>query len=357
MYPLLSMLCLLVACRSQVEYTTPIEPDHPWPIVEPDEDLRARLEATWRYHEDQGGLSMLVVQGEGLVFEAYTTGYEASTPRPLHSGTKTFSCAMAMAGVDRGLLSLDEAVAQTLPEFADDREGITIEHLLRMVSGLEEDWKNLTVDGYYGVADQNVEDKYAYALARPLVHPPGEVFYYSSVHHMVFGELMTRKLSGDPLDWLEETVLDPIGFRYAGWVRDPAGNPLLPYGAWTTAAEWLRLGVLLRDDGLWQGQRVLPEGTLSACSTGSAINPAFGLSVWVNQPVPDDLDLSHLGISETSGPFLYPDGPTDLIASGGAWGQRLYIVPSEDMVVAVLADSRGFDDAEFLSLLLPGSSP
>ncbi len=343
---------LLAGCRQLIQFTTPIPPDHPWPTATPSPEQQARLEAAAAYHADNGGLSMLVVQGDSLIFEAYANSNDAATPHPLWSGTKTFVCALAMEAVEQGLLDLDEAAVETLPELADGREAITARHLLQFTSGLEGDWQALSLDGFYVPEDQRIDDKYVHGLGQPLAHTPGTTYQYGSVHHMVFGELMRRKLDGDPLAWLEAQVLDPIGMRYAGWSRDPAGNPMWPYGAWTTAAEWLRFGVLLRDDGLWQGERILPEGTLEACATGSVANPAYGLSMWLNQPVPADLDLSQLAHFETEGRLLLAEGPADLVAAGGARGQRLYILPSQDMVVALLTDSRAFTDSEFLSLLL-----
>ncbi|MFT5684318.1 MAG: CubicO group peptidase (beta-lactamase class C family) [Myxococcota bacterium] len=351
MRTLLPMLVLLAGCREAARFETPIQPEHPWSVATPDADQRARLEAAREYHESVGGLSMLVVQGDSLIFESYAPGNEAATPHPLWSGTKTFACALAMEGVGQGLLDLDEPAVNTLPELFDDRADITARHLLQLTSGLDGDWLALSLDGFYEAEDQRIEDKYAHALSQSLITRPGSTYQYGSVHLMVFGELMTRKLARDPLAWLETQVLDPIGFRSAGWTRDPSGNPMWPYGAWTTAAEWMRFGVLLRDDGLWQGERILPEGTLSACATGSKANPAYGLGMWLNED-PGDADLTGIAQFETEGPILYAQGPDDLVAAGGARGQRLYILPSQDMVVAILTDSREFTDSEFLSRLL-----
>ncbi|MFT4979063.1 MAG: CubicO group peptidase (beta-lactamase class C family) [Myxococcota bacterium] len=294
---------------------------------------------------------MLVVQGDDLIFESYAPDNGAATPHPLWSGTKTFTCALAMAASGQGLLDLDEPAADTLPQLSDGREGITARHLLQLTSGLRDDWRALSLDGFYETDKQRIDDKYAHALGQPLRTRPGVTFRYGSVHHTLLGALMAQKLGGDPLAWLESEVLDPIGFRYAGWVRDPADNPMWSYGAWTTGAEWLRLGVLLRDDGLWQGQRILPEGTLDACSTGSTANPAYGLGMWLNED-PGPVDLRKIAHFETDGRILYAEGPADLVAAGGARGQRLYILPSQDMVVALLTDSRQFTDSEFLARLL-----
>ena len=341
------MLLLLIACRTLSSFPTPIPREVPWETVAPDAEVQARLDAAHAYSVENAGLSMVVVEGDTLIYEEYANGHSADTPWVLWSGTKTFVCALAMEGVEQGLLDLDEAVVDTIPEIASP--DITARHLLTFTSGLEDDWRALNLDGFY--EEQRTEDKYALAITQPLIHEPGEVYDYGGVHHMVFGELMTRKIGGDPLEFLEENVLDLIGFRYSGWVHDPAGNPMWPYGAWTTATEWARFGVLLRDDGIWEGTQVLPAGTLEACSAGTTANPAYGLSAWLNQDIPDDLDLSHIAEMEEDGPILHAEGHTDMLVAAGARGQRVYVVPQLDWVVVLQADSKKFVDHEFLALL------
>lgn len=340
------MIWTLVACRTLSSFPDPIPRDVPWETAEPTAEQAERFAAAQAYHADNDGLAMVVVQGDQLIFEAYANGHSDETPWVLWSGTKTFACGLAMEGVEQELLDLDEAASDTLPELASDV--ITPRHLLQFTSGLELDRRSLSTDGFY--EEQRVEDKYAHALAQPVVHTPGEVYEYGSVHLMVFGELMKRKVGVDPLVFFEEHVLDPIGMQTSGWVHDPSGNSMWPYGAWTTATQWARYGVLLRDDGVWEGQQVLPAGTLEACGAGSDANPAYGLSTWLNQPT--DLDLSHIAEMEEDGPILHAEGHTDMVAAAGARGQRIYILPSLDQVVVLQTDSRRFVDHEFLALLL-----
>ncbi len=349
------VLALTFACRTLESFDTSIPPDHPWETAEPAADQAERLDAAQAYHADHDGLAMLVVQGDELIYETYANGHSDETPGPLWSGTKTFACALAMLGTDQGLLEVDELAADTLTTWADDpdKATITLRHLLQLTSGLEENWRKLSLDGWY--EEQRVDDKYTFAIDQPVVTTPGSTYEYAAVHLTAFGAVMEEKLGGSPLEWLEQHVLDPIGFRYSGWAHDPDGNPAWPYGAWTTGAEWMRFGVLLRDDGVWEGTRVLPEGTLDACRTGSTPNPAYGLAAWLNQPVPEDLDLSDIGDFEESGPLIWADGPTDMLVAAGARGQRAYVLPSEDMVVVLLSDNRkGFVDREFLEALLGG---
>lgn len=342
------MFVLLLACRTPSSFPTPIPRDVPWRDGEPTAEQLERFEAAHAYSVEHDGLAMVVVEGDRLLFEAYANGHAAETPWTLWSGTKTFACALAMEGVEQELLELDEVVQDTIPELASGE--ITARHLLTFTSGLQDDRGQLSTDGFY--EEQRVHDKYAAGVAQPMQHTPGEVYAYGSVHHMVFGELMTRKVGGDPLEFLETHVLDPIGFQYSGWVHDPAGNPMWPYGAWTSATQWARFGVLLRDDGVWAGEQILPSGTLDACRQGTQANPAYGLSAWLNQDVPDDLDLSHIATMEEDGPILHAEGHTDMLAAAGARGQRLYVLPELDQVVVLQADSRSFVDHEFLALLL-----
>ncbi len=346
------MLLFLVACRSFVSLSGDIPPDHPWPTAEPSAEWRARFDAAQAYHADSDGLSMLVVQGDELVYEVYANDNEPGTPHPLWSGTKTMACGMSQLGVEQGVFGLDDKVGETL-DLREEQQEMTVRHLLQFTSGIQDDHRALSVDAFYEVEDQRTEDKVAYALALPQESPPGEAFLYSPVHHLVFAGFLDARLEQDIEDWYREAVLDPIGFRYAGWQRDPADNLLIYLGIWTTAAEWARFGVLLRDDGVWEGEQVLPAGTLDACRQGSEPNPAYGLSAWLNQEIPDDLVLE-LGVElEEEGPIFHAEGYTDLLIAAGARGQRVYVIPSEDMVVVLMSDSRDFTDHRFLELLLP----
>lgn len=348
-----ALLLTLSACRGLQSFDTPIPRDVPWDTVEPTADDLARFDDARGYLESVGGLSLLVIEGEHILYEAYFNGHSAETPWPLWSGTKTFSCAIAAQGIDQGLFSLDTLAATELTEWADDplRSRIELQHLLHFTSGLEDDWWTFSRDGW--AERPRVDDKYAAAIAQPAIHEPGEVYEYASVHLTAWGAYLERRLGESPLAYLEREVLDPIGFRTAGWNHDPDGNPALAFGAWTTTTEWARFGVLLRDDGLWQGQRVLPEGTRERCATGSTPNPAYGLAVWLNREVPPGLDLSDLAAVEPDGPIFWADGPTDMLIAAGAQGQRLYVLPSQDRVVVYQCDRcKDLVDAEVLERLL-----
>lgn len=343
-------LLFALGCRARLAFDTPIPVDDTFPRQLATGAELERLERAARWSERHDGLALVVLRGEAVIFESYARGYDPSEPRHIFSGTKSFSCAMALLAVEDGLLRWEEDVQDTLPELAAG-PGITPDHLLHFTSGIAQDNAVLTRDGM--LEEQQVADKYTYAVELPAVSAPGEVFAYGSSHQAVFGALMTQKLGHSPLDYLEERLFEPLGFRTSGWHHDPAGNPMLAYGAWTTANEWAKMGVLFRDGGLWQGQALLPDGALDRCLEGSAANPAYGLTFWLNREAPEGVDLSAFATLAEEGPILDPEGPEDLFAAAGYADNRLYMIPSEDLVIVRIgAGHRRFSDPELLRRVL-----
>lgn len=111
--------------------------------------------------------------------------------------------------------------------------------------------------------------------------------------------------------------------------------------------------MLLRDDGMFQGERLLPQGSLDACMQGTDANPAYGLGSWLNEDMDDDVDFDAAGLNQQGQvEALLEDGP-DMLAAAGAGGQRIYVIPELDWVVVHQADQgRSFEDPVFLELLL-----
>lgn len=339
---------LSIACNPTAEFVEPIPDDGTFPREPVRGEELDRYEASAAWSEAHGGLALVVIRGGDVIYERFADGYDPSTPVHLFSGTKSFACPVALALQADGVLDLDEPVAQTLPDIQSD--SVQIRHLLDFSSGLRDAFWRLSVDGMR--ERQRVEDKVAFAVGRPIDHAPGERFVYGSVHLWAFSGVLHDKLGQPALATYRERLLDPIGLRTAGWLHDPAGHTALPYGAWTTALEWARFGVLLRDDGMWQGERVLPAGIAAECFAPSAATPAYGLTFWRNAPAGPNADVQRIRTLRSEGPIL-GDAPADTVAAAGHNDQRLYIIPSRDLVIVRLSEGdRAFTDADFLEQVL-----
>ena len=338
---------MLYGCFSQVSFSDPIADDGTFER-EPSSAASARFEDAAEWSEARGGLALVVLEGERIVFERYASGYDPATPVHLFSGTKSFSCPLVLALEQEGFLTLDESVADSIPEL-EDAPRILIRHLLDFTSGLRDDNIRLSLDGV--LERQRIDDKVAVAVSRPRDHEPGTHFAYGSVHQWVLSGLLEKKLGQPALATMETFLLGPLGLRTAGWLHDPSGQTALAYGAFTTVLEWAKFGILMRDDGVFQGERLLPAGVRDRCFTGSNANPAYGLTFWLNAPLNEAADRAGTGTLEMDGP-IFGSGPGDLASAAGFKDQRLYISAAQNRVVVRFGDgNRDFKDAELVSRL------
>lgn len=348
---------LMAGCREKLEFTEPIPIDQTFIRIIADPEDVIRYQAGADYAQARAGLAVFILEHDQVVFEDYHNGYDGQTPVHIYSGTKSFSGVLAGMLLSRGQMSLDEKAVDYLPEFLGNsrKEAITLEHLLHFTSGLADDDRNLTLDGLY--VDQKIEDKYAYALSLPTESDPGSRYEYSSTHLMVFGAVLTHKLGEDPLSWLERELFTPLTFRYSGWHTDPAGNPMLPYGCWTTANEWAKLGVMLKNRGQWEGEALLTPGIVALLFQGSEAMPGYGLTFWLNVPAPDGLpESADSPLDSPDGPqgLIWNEGPSDLAMAAGYEDNRLYLLPSKDMVIVRLGSGDDdWSDGDFLRAIFP----
>jgi CubicO group peptidase (beta-lactamase class C family) len=290
------------------------------------------------------------LQGEEVVLEAGQNGHPPDEPHPLHSASESFWGLLAVAADADGLLDLDEPVALTIGEFERHpwKRDIRLRQLLHLTSGLE--------PGGWALRPDRTPNLYERAIALEMVSRPGERFQYGPGHLFVFAEVLRRKLAsrgGDPLDYLEERILDRIGLAVAGWNRDGAGNPDVASGAKLSAREWAKLGILLKNRGVWKGETAVAPEAVAAVMEGSAASAEYGLALWRNVPREDGEGRSSRPVSA---PTFYPTGLPDMVVAAGVGNQRLYVIPSLDLVVVRFGEvDRHWRDREFLGRLVAGA--
>ncbi len=299
------------------------------------------------YSTEHRGISVLVMKGDAVVFEDYENGFTADTPWMLASGTKSFSGVMLAAAIEDKMISgFDEKVSDTITEWKSDgqKSKITIRQLLSLTSGIDA--------GQIGRVPA-----YADAIKFSSKYDPGTHFEYGPAPFQIFGEMMTRKLkpkNESVMDYLKRRILNPIGLNVASWHIEN-GQPLLPQGANLTAREWVKFGLFLKNGGKWNGKQIVKKPLLDELVIGSKANPAYGISFWLNKkggvgPTGQSVGGNFGNIGELG--FAY--GVSDLYMAAGAANQRLYIIPSLDMVIVRQGRLATFDDREFLKLLLTG---
>jgi CubicO group peptidase (beta-lactamase class C family) len=304
-----------------------------WPTAAwPRAELDARIDATaldvlldGAFHA-AGPLgqtnALLVVQRGEVVVERYADGVSEDDTHISWSMAKSILHAVIGVLVRQG--GLDVLGGADVPEWgdpADPRRAITIDPLLRMRSGLQfvEDYVDAgtsdVIDMLFGEGKSDVA---AYAARSSLEHPPGEVWSYSSGTSNLLSAIAGRQVGGPGRlrPFVERELLRPLGMRSATLREDAAGTWIASSFVHATAQDFARFGLLYLRDGVWNGQRLLPEGWVdharAPIATPDSEPHDYGAHFWV---VPDDL-----------GTFQ----------AQGYNGQRLTLVPGLDLIVVRL---------------------
>jgi CubicO group peptidase (beta-lactamase class C family) len=304
----------------------------------------AAVSAAAEYSARHRGASFLAIQGGRTLLEQ-----NAKTPHKIYSGTKAFWDLTALAAAEDGLLNLDERVADTVTSWRSDlrKAQVTIRQLLDFDSGLEPQ---------FFLHETQSGDRDATARRARMVAEPGRAFIYGPAALQVFHQALREKLRGDsPTRYLERRVLHRLGLRSQRYLADRAGNPLLATGWILTARQWAKLGQLV----LANGAPVVSRNSLQQCWRGTTANRAFSLGWWNNRAAPNgrEFDFEQALIAKWQNQdwrdaCLCRDAPSDLVACIGSEGQRLYVIPSLQLIVARQGNGGSFSDAHFLRLLL-----
>lgn len=284
---------------------------------------QASCAAAIAYSDANQGLSVLVLHNGVRVCEDYSGAGGPEAANELWSGTKSFSGVMAALAAKDGLLTLDEKVSDTVPEWKADplKAAITIRHLLSLTSGLVSE-------------SPGRPGSYEAALTAPISTAPGTAFVYGPVHYQAFGAVMSRKLraSGrnpDPAVYLREKLLDPLGINASAWRRTQSGDILLPQGMALTARDWAKFGEFVRSGGKIGGRLAVDPKVFASQFEGSSVHAGYGLTWWLPRPSNQrDVTTMRNDFGRLADQF-----PSDTVVAGGAGDQRLYVIPSRGLTI------------------------
>ncbi|MDO5502265.1 MAG: serine hydrolase [Actinomycetia bacterium] len=290
--------------------------------------------------EALGTRAVVVLFGGHIVGERYADGFDEQTRQLGWSMAKSVTNLLAGRLVEQGVIDLAET--GLLPEWTDNRAEISIEDLLRMRSGLE--WDE-TYDLGTPITEMLYlrEDMAGFAASQPLAHAVGSNQQYSSGSTNILCRVLMSR-SGLGADLADELLFRPLGLTSPVWEVDGAGTPVCSSYLWATPRDWAALGEFALDNGVWNGTQLLPTGWMgqstTAVSAAQSDADAYGMSWWLNQR-PD-------------GSLRFPSMPRDAYWMSGHDGQRVYVVPSADLVVVRMGFSPGVEAEDLRSNELVG---
>lgn len=284
--------------------------------------------------------AVVVVYDGKIVAEKYATGFSSESKQIGWSMTKSITNALVGILVKQGKLDVN-APAPIATWKEDERNKITLNDLMHMSSGL--DW----VENYSGPSGATnmlfkKKDMGIYAASVPAKLTPGETFYYSSGTTNIISRIVRDKVGDENYyRFPYEELLHKIGMKSIVIEPDAGGTFVGSSYSFATARDWARFGLLYLNDGVWNGERILPEGWVKYSSTPTVGAPLgeYGAQFWLNA-----------GAKGNPEKRMYPDVPADLYWADGFEGQNVFILPSKKLVVVKLSQSQGsyLDDNLFL---------
>ncbi|MEZ5416026.1 MAG: serine hydrolase [Vicinamibacterales bacterium] len=298
---------------------------------------RARMQAAvdLAFSDPDGLTAAVVVVHKGrIVGERYMPGITKDTQLESWSMGKSLTATLVGLEIQRGSFGLDDpAPVPAWRRPGDPRGAIRVRDVMQMSSGLSftgQDDRHLDPatqyhDHFFIYA--GAVHAFSYATSSPVEFAPGVVGRYRNSDPMTLGFLVRQAVEARGEDYLthpQRALFDRIGIRRQVLEPDPWGNFLLSGYDYGTARNWARLGLLYLRDGVWNGQRLLPEGFTRFVSTPAPAwkRREYGGQFWVNGEGQWNL-------------------PRDAYFMSGAGGQHTFIVPSHDLVVVRMGHQRG----------------
>ncbi|TAJ95754.1 MAG: class C beta-lactamase-related serine hydrolase [Reyranella sp.] len=272
-------------------------------------------------------VGILVIHRGRIVLERYGLGLQEHDRWSTMSTVKSMTAMLVGAAVQDGAIkSIDDPLTDYLPALRDSAyEGVTLRHVMTMSSGVR--WtevypdRNSDVNRYSKSLADKVPDGVLKLMASlPRAHPPGSTFLYNSGDTFLLGAALTRAVGRKLADYMSEKVWRPAGMECDAFytLESDGGQEIGGSRAGMVLRDFGRFAEFVRNDGVIDGTRVLPEGWVEAAAT-----PAFVV------PAPSVPDITHYGYSWWLG-----DG---VMAALGHAGQRIDIFRDEDLSVVTLA--------------------
>jgi CubicO group peptidase (beta-lactamase class C family) len=315
--------------------------DLPPPSISPPEINRTMIQqAVEAAFDPRGMTAAFVVTYKGrIIAERYGKDITATTPLESWSMGKSLSGTLMGVLIKQGAYDLWQPAP--IPEWqspGDPRAKIRIADILHMSSGLrirapldpDFDKSGPYPDHYYLYTGSI--DTFKYAATRPLQWPPNTVGRYRNTDPVLTNYLIrlaVEKRNEDYHSFPQRALFDKIGIRTMVLDTDPYGNFLTQGYEQGSARDWARLGNLYLQDGVWNGERLLPEGYVKFVSTiapawAADKRPIYGGFFWIN------------------GDGTFP-APRDSFYMAGVGGQYVLIIPTHQLAIVRLGHYKGAD--------------
>ena len=335
-FPTVAAAVLLAAGTCQAQ-AAPAAPDT-LPVAQPEavgvDSTRLVALSEWIRRDKLDVRSLLVVKDGKVVFERYSDGLGRDYNHELYSVTKFISALLVGTLVGDGKLAATDTPAKRLaaarPDLAPalaDKQRIELRHLMSMSSGLSYKLVEGTDTLYYGVPD-----RLKVAASASVRTTPGTEFDYIDVNPVLVGATVSQVTGMPEQQYAAKRLFEPLGMSHYRW--DGADGKGAVSGGWglrLRSVDMARLGMLMLNQGRWNGQQIVPASWVAQMTTPSGPAADYGYYCWVNNIVKSEREFSAMGYK----------------------GQFITVLPKQNAVIvmnSIMSTEGGLRDAKYLDL-------
>ena len=282
--------------------------------------------------------SVLIIKDGYIVAEQYySEDYSEDSLHPIASCTKSITSALFGIAMEKGYLTgVDQRLVDFFPELdvqnlSEEKESITLEHMLTMSSGLE--WYELE---YFYSDDRNTFRQWVnngggiqFVLDRPMVAAPGEIYSYNTGASHVLSGILQKVTSTRTDSFALKHLFEPLGIDQYYWPVDGGGIAFGGSSMRMTPRDMARFGYLYLKNGTWNGVQIIPED-------------------WVEVSQQQHIERKY--IEDYYYGYHWWVSDHDSYSAVGYGGQWITVVPEHDLVVVF---TNSFEEGEILQLSTP----
>lgn len=335
----------------------------PLPVRKPGaRRVSAEAWAAARDYAARSNANALIVWQDGAIEHAEFFGnHRAELPVTARSLAKPVTTVAIGRALALGQIqSLDQPAATWFTEWQEwPKSAIQVRHLLDMRGGFMAQGPTFDPASIFARAYASPRHDEVMLREYPLTHTPGTRYEYANTPSDLVAPLIERASGQRYAEFLSREVFKPLGAPDGSvWINRPGGVAHAGCCLLAPAELWLRLAILLLDDGVWEGRRLLPEGYVQAVRTPTPQNPWSGMGVYVAGEYTERRGAGNPDVAQApktlhSEPYL----ARDLFLFDGNANQAVWIVPSLRLIVLRTGDDppRGPGVAEWDNSFLPNT--
>jgi CubicO group peptidase (beta-lactamase class C family) len=275
--------------------------------------------------------SVLVFRNNCLVASAAINSLTAPAHNNLFSVTKSVTSMLAGIAIGDGLLKLSAPIGRYLPRgngWGDAaHRAITVRQLLTQTSGMAE---AILAEAGTTATDPSLPQE---ALAQPFVHKPGTHFAYSQLGPALLSFVVHRAVGAGLKTFAQRRLFGPVGITPGSWfwLEDRSGNPYGYSNLFLTPDQMARLGLLMQNDGKWNGRQIVPATYVRRAGRATPTNGCYGLLFWTNRGKP--CTGANIPAAQTLHRRAVPSAPHDMYQMNGTGSQLNLMIPSLHMTI------------------------